>query len=529
MCLWPARVVCAFAALALAHSGAAAFCGNGAVEPGEQCDDGPQNGTLNSCCAANCTLSGKSPDLIVGDITGTLRFGSSGGITAYSIATTACNLGSCWANWIGDTAEHPVIGQNMYRLKDGRFEQIGQSWLKHGFASDAASDCAVCNPPPNTLHLGVHCSDTYDAVTNGVQNLLGPKADVNPSTGVFPYPDPRMDTTGDAIFKRLQVHDTDLDPAFNSGALYVVEGQYVTHDEAKNNGNNASYRPVGVGAAPDFLLTFTGSTQPQKAAIQAWKATDPAVTLTALKGVDGTFLLAAKATPLPNGLYHYEYAVQNLTNSRAGGSFTVPIPPGATITRVDFHDVDYHSGEPFDGTDWTPTVTATSVSWATQTFDVNVNANALRWGTLYNFRFDANVAPGTSAVTIGLFKPGSPATMSTMTVTPSACGVLPSEVRDDVQLSQSQGVTTITWTAAPGSVSSSVLRGVVSQLPVGPGGGDELCLDDTAGTSTTDPEDPAPGEGFWYLVRGVNGCGDGPYGVALLGGVPASRQSTTCP
>jgi hypothetical protein len=174
-------------------------------------------------------------------------------------------------------------------------------------------------------------------------------------------------------------------------------------------------------------------------------------------------------------------------------------------------------------------VTATSVTWATQTYEVNVNANALRWGTLYNFRFDANVAPGTSAVTIGLFKPGSPATMSATTVTPSACGALPSEVDDGVQLTQSQGVTTITWTAAPGSTTSSVLRGLVSELAVGPGGGDEVCLIDTAGTSTTDGEGPGPGASFWYLIRGANDCGDGPYGVAMQGGVPAPRQSTTCP
>ncbi|HJQ99982.1 MAG TPA: hypothetical protein VJ826_16845, partial [Candidatus Polarisedimenticolaceae bacterium] len=98
---------------------------------------------------------------------------------------------------------------------------------------------------------------------------------------------------------------------------------------------------------------------------------------------------------------------------------------------------------------------------------------------------------------------------------------LPSEVDDGVQLSQSNGTTMITWRVAPGSVTSSVLRGLVSQLPVGPGGGDEICLIDTAGTSTTDPEDPDLGQAFWYLVRGHNDCGNGPYGMA--------RQSTTCP
>ena len=31
-------------------------CGNGAVDAGEQCDDGAANGTAGSCCAANCTF-----------------------------------------------------------------------------------------------------------------------------------------------------------------------------------------------------------------------------------------------------------------------------------------------------------------------------------------------------------------------------------------------------------------------------------------------------------------------------------------
>src|SRR4029453_15375661 len=83
----------------LARSEAAAICGNGVVEAGEACDDGAQNGSFNSCCQSDCALSGKTPDLVVGDMTETLRYGTSGGITAYTIATTACNIGSCWLNW----------------------------------------------------------------------------------------------------------------------------------------------------------------------------------------------------------------------------------------------------------------------------------------------------------------------------------------------------------------------------------------------------------------------------------------------
>ena len=49
-----------------------------------------------------------------------------------------------------------------------------------------------------------------------------------------------------------------------------------------------------------------------------------------------------------------------------------------------------------------------TLTWSTQSFDQNIFANAIRWGTLYNFRFDADSAPQEAAATIGLFKPGTP-------------------------------------------------------------------------------------------------------------------------
>lgn len=609
-----------FVAAILAIAPAHAACGNGVVEAGEDCDDGSaQNGGANSCCTAGCTFSGESPDVIVGDIASINNYGTVSGITAYSFSTTSCNLGSCWLNWFQDTTEHPVIAQNMFRLKNGRLEQIGQSWVKHAYAALTGTICGSCVAPPDTTHLGVNCSDAYSANTNGAQANLGPRNDVNPNTGTFPYPDPRLNLTGNAIFKRLQVHNSDLDPSLNSGALYFLEGQYVTHDDAAagHQTNNASYRRVTVGSSP-FNLAVQGTIRQQKAGIQAWKANDATVTETTIAAPEGLFILAAKATSLGAGVYHYEYAVQNLTNQRAGQSFSVPIPAGAVITNVEFHDVDYHSSVPaelYDGTDWTPAVSASSVSWATQTYAVSQNANALRWGTLYNFRFDANVSPGTGSVTIGLFRPGSPTTASAVTVIPGPCqgapngaacsdgnlctqtdscqagvclgsspvvctasdachdagtcapasgicsnparsdgsscddgnactesdacsaGVCvggasptPAEVDNGVVVSKSGGDATIAWNAASGSTGYDVLRGLVGGLPVGPGGGDEVCLaTGIPGTLTTDPATPGPGDGFWYLARGSNACGRGSYGSQTVGGVSTERSSTGCP
>src|SRR5213593_2834279 len=65
-----------------------------------------------------CDQPGESPDVIVGDVVGTSRWGSIGGITSFSIGTTSCNIGTCRLNWISSTAEHPLIGENMFRLKN---------------------------------------------------------------------------------------------------------------------------------------------------------------------------------------------------------------------------------------------------------------------------------------------------------------------------------------------------------------------------------------------------------------------------
>jgi hypothetical protein len=89
-----------------------------------------------------------------------------------------------------------------------------------------------------------------------------------------------------------------------------------------------------------------------------------------------------------------------------------------TVANEGFHDVDYHSGEPFDGTDWPAASDGDGITWATVPYEVNPDANALRWGTLYNFRFDANFPPGGGEVTVGLFRPGTPGEVQASTVVP---------------------------------------------------------------------------------------------------------------
>jgi len=87
------------------------------------------------------------------------------------------------------------------------------------------------------------------------------------------------------------------------------------------------------------------------------------------------------------------------------------------------------------------------------------------------------------------------------------------------------------WNLPPGATASDALRGHVARLPVGAGGArEERLLNGSANNSLEDFDLPTPGDSFWYLVRGENFCGNGPYGFEEQHGVSATaRQSATCP
>lgn len=373
------------------------------------------------------------PDVIVGDLQDTNSYGTGnfGSISAFSLGTVSCNVGDEPVSWYSNTNQHPVIAQNLYRLKEGRFEQIGMSWLKHGFLAVTGNNCLLgCTPPPGGGNqLGVGCSDPYSASLNGQQSNLGPRSHVNAHTGHFPYPfsAPSYELI---IGRRLQVLNVDIDPALNAGALYFAEGHYVTPDDAAagNQNNNASYRRATI--APDgtgYSLGLTGIIRRRRAALRAWREYDSTVFETDIQVPDdGLFILGAKVTDLGNGFWHYEYALQNLNSDRAGGLFRVPVDPGATVINIGFRAPFYHSGEPYDGSDWAGGVAGDAVIWSTGSFISNPNANALRWSTTYNFRFDADVPPSTLPVTIELFKPGTPTEVTGLSYAPAtpppACG-----------------------------------------------------------------------------------------------------------
>jgi hypothetical protein len=102
-------------------------------------------------------------------------------------------------------------------------------------------------------------------------------------------------------------------------------------------------------------------------------------------------------------------------------SFSVPVGPGVNVSNIGFHAPPQEPGWPNDctfnnqgysSTPWTVDQTAGSIIWEAETFAQNQNANAIRWGTLYNFRFDAGRPPQATNATVDSFKTGSPMTFA---------------------------------------------------------------------------------------------------------------------
>ena len=320
-----------------------------------------------------------------------------------------------------------MIAQNLYRLKTeaagpGRFEQIGMSWLKHGFTAlanneycsgEAGTGCTFEGGHGSGKWLGQGCSDPYSASLNASQGNLGPRSQVNPSTGVYPYPFTAGAPFDDCYDRRLIVADADVDSTLNVGARWFAEGQYIASDDAAagNGFNNASFRESVLTNTSTRTFGFGGtfsSTQQQLPAIAVWPLIDPSVDFVYLDIVaDGRFHVAAKVHDFGAGVWRYEYAIHNLNSNRSAQRLEIALPAGTALANVGFHDVDPHSGEPYASADWTIDADGPNghVAWFGETYATNPNANALRWGTTYNFWFDSDQAPGPGLVSITLFRP----------------------------------------------------------------------------------------------------------------------------
>jgi hypothetical protein len=128
--------------------------------------------------------------------------------------------------------------------------------------------------------------------------------------------------------------------------------------------------------------------------LDAWidpAAIPPGSSTTTVDTGAGHLKLAVQTSPLDDGFYHYELALMNLDFDRQIRSLSVTLPTGGVVRTPGFNDVDDD-----EANDWQLTVAADTATWSADNGEPAVNA--LDWGTLYNFRFDSNVAPADGAL-----------------------------------------------------------------------------------------------------------------------------------
>ncbi len=358
-----------------------------------------------SITAGGCPTAEAGPDLVVSTIHEVGNHATAGVLDAISLGNILCNVGGDSADWHDADTLHPVVGTALYRYEivdgAGRFEQVGVSWLKHATTAGNGNACCTCTDPLTNQQLGVGCSSTHSAVAMSDQADLAPRWDLIVQSGTFPYPPSNPPYAGETA-RRLEFERAEGRNSAATGARFFGEAHLFARDQAAahNRDNDASWAELAcAGSRADWSLSIAGATTVGEEAIRAWKQIDPGVVMTTVDDYGaGLHIVASRVTDLKNGLHRYEYAVHNQNGVRAVESFQVPIPIGGTVTNIGFHDVGYRNGDgpggvDQSGADWTVSYAGGYLLWSAEPAAQNPGANSIRWGTTYNFRFDADAAP----------------------------------------------------------------------------------------------------------------------------------------
>lgn len=337
------------------------------------------------------------------------------------IGHSYCNTGTVNIPWVSSSGQfmfdnYPKIAFLIARESGGRMVQVsGRSFLKHSVTpyNFSSGPCAPCNGAGGQFFY-VGCSDTYSSGINSNRYYLAPSTEVDPWLGswnpvgsYFDRGDPavggaaasdgiRSLTTSmvnafDVVKNRLEVRESELAIA---GSFYGQVQLVIRGEPVGNRANNVQNRPMTFSwSGGGWNASATGSSV-QGSVLTRWTG---ATWDTGGNGNDdGRFLVAVKISGPVSGMWHYEYAVHNLDNTRGGASLRVPVDAAAVVQNVGFRDVDA------DGTNqWTVSRAGNELAF------LAAANNALEWNTLYNFWFDCSVAPSYGAVLLDEARPGA--------------------------------------------------------------------------------------------------------------------------
>ena len=425
-------------------------CTRNLANPGLSCD-GPGGATdgyavfTPSSTLRNNVNNGTAAVTVPGDPNGTS--------TALYTADVAWNEKFSGSYAPYDNDQHPYLIWNLYRLYDGKIEQIGRSGMKHAFLTTNQGCSSTPGSGGSDSHiLGRSCSDTYGTGNNDSNEDLGPRSEVVPATGAWGRCGSIFDSNCDGGWEpggntdysqRMIVRESQL---AQPGSTYLFESWYIVRDDI-NIYNTMATLPVSFSFSGNWSLD-NGTPIRLGPAINRW--VDPASSAPDRRNVElsspeGHARVAVLTQAAGAGSWRYEYAVMNFDFARARTQgtdahsddgdpaqrfrvihnmgfdrFSVPLPAGVSAAQFEFSDGDLNPAN-----DWTASVADGKVTWtapANPTPPANVPpvSNPLNWGTLFRFRLVANAAPADAALVLHVAESGTPAAYSVTVLGPAA-------------------------------------------------------------------------------------------------------------
>ena len=371
--------------------------------------------------AQSNTVTGLDGAVIdIGNLTYWGRRGpANNGEVGMSFMNEMCNPGSVNIPWIAAMQpNHPFFGFMIARVHNDKIEQINEwSYCKHAWLSInyTVGGCgANCNTSTPGNQMGVGCGDAYGAGNNADRSDLGPPEEINPWLGTWDpvgsyfdigdpvqagYPAPADGNFSlstnifDSVDNRCTVKEQDM---LIQGADYYYALQLVLNGESvANRADNIAYRQFTPNSSGGTWFFQNNGQMQVGTVLNQWQGAT--VEIGGNGSDDGRFYVAVKVTQLGGGQYHYEYAIHNVDNSRGGATFEVPIDAAATATNFTFGDLDDDAAN-----DWTAQRVNNRI-----VFSAPAGQNPLEWNTIYNFGFDADIAPGTSLSELAAARPGA--------------------------------------------------------------------------------------------------------------------------
>jgi hypothetical protein len=375
-------------------------------------------GAVETPDGACTTPSWGNPHNDVGlvDANGLQQFANAGGIFAAAPNATLKNVGTTdvpWQEMFSPPAppygadQHPFLVWNMYRILDGRLEQIGASGVKHAFLT-INSGC----PCPSGSILwavgpGQGCEDTYDSGTNNSTFSLGPRTEVTAHTGIWQRCGSIFDPDCNGVMnippgfsgasdpRRMTVAAADVTNV-SRGTHFYFDAWYVVRDDV-NIFNTMAYQRINPTLSlGNWSFTAVGG-QVQGAVVDAWvnpTAPGPNADNKRINTGEGWITVGVRARSV-GASWRYDYAVMNHDFDRRIKSFTAPA--GAGVAEARFHDVDRNGA-----TDWVASPGVDTITWTAPT---GVATAPQDWGLLYTFSFVTNAAPtavGGATIRLGI-------------------------------------------------------------------------------------------------------------------------------